>query len=119
MDVDGSNKRVFQRLGWPPADSKHQKVSYNWQAGKCTRHPCLFLHGELPHSNANGMSSKRPHGHGYAGDSGFQGPRRNPNFSRSANFSGASTWGRAQGGGVVVASNKIVRKTDKVCNYWV
>ncbi|MED6150007.1 hypothetical protein PIB30_068034 [Stylosanthes scabra] len=37
MDVDGGNKRVF-----------HQKVCYHWQAGKCNRHPCPFLHSATP-----------------------------------------------------------------------
>ncbi|KAI4351815.1 hypothetical protein L6164_006128 [Bauhinia variegata] len=109
MDFDGGNKRVFQRIGGATADAKYQKVCYHWQAGKCNRHPCPFLHGELPPSNVNGMSSKRPHGQGSSADSGFPGPRRSPNFS------GASTWGRAHGGG----ANRIVRKAEKVCNYWV
>ncbi|KAF7813233.1 Zinc finger CCCH domain-containing protein 48 [Senna tora] len=101
MDLDGGgNKRVFQRLGGTPTDSRSQKVCYHWQAGKCTRHPCHFLHSELPPSNTNGMSSKRSHGS--ADGSGFSGPRR------SANFSGGA-----------VGGNKIVRRNDKVCNYWV
>lgn len=113
MDVDGGNKRVFHRLGGPPADTRNQKVCYHWQAGKCNRHPCPFLHGELP-ANANGMSSKRSHG--FVEGSGFSGPRRTPNFSGAS-----STWGRVHGGGGGggAVGNKIVRRNDKLCNYWV
>ncbi|KAJ7975639.1 Zinc finger CCCH domain-containing protein [Quillaja saponaria] len=101
MDVDGANKRVFQRLGRPSTDTKQQKVCYHWRAGKCNKHPCHFLHRELPPplpSTTNGMSSKRPHG--FADDSGFPGPPR-----RSPNFNSASTWGRARGGGVVAGDS--------------
>ncbi|KAJ7970028.1 Zinc finger CCCH domain-containing protein [Quillaja saponaria] len=111
MDVNGGNKRVFQRLGRPSTDTKRQEVCYHWQAGKCNRHPCPFLHRELPPplpSTTNGMSSKRPHG--FADDSGP--PRRSPNFNS------ASTWGRAHGGGVV-GGNRVFRKAEKLCNYWV
>ncbi|XP_061351568.1 zinc finger CCCH domain-containing protein 48 isoform X2 [Gastrolobium bilobum] len=101
MDVDGGNKRVFHRLGGPSGDTKHQKVCFHWQAGKCNRYPCPFLHSELPPSNANGSSSKRPYGS--ADNSGFSGPRRNPNYSN---------WGHGGGRGVVM-------KADKVCNYWI
>ena len=115
MDVDGGNKRVFHRLGGPSADSRHQKVCYHWQAGKCTRHPCPFLHSELPTPNINGASSKRPHAYGSVDDSGFSGPRRSPNFS------GPSMWGRVSGGGAgaAVGGNRVIRKTEKVCNYWI
>ncbi|KAK4280405.1 hypothetical protein QN277_012033 [Acacia crassicarpa] len=105
MDVDGGNKRVFQRLRGPPPDGRQQKVCFHWQAGRCNRYPCPFLHGEPPPPNANGMSSKRSHGS--SDDSGFSGPRRNPNFS------GSSTWGGVHG------ANKLIRKTEKLCNYWV
>ncbi|XP_028768529.1 zinc finger CCCH domain-containing protein 48 isoform X2 [Neltuma alba] len=105
MDLDGGNKRVFQRLRGPPPDAKQPKVCYHWQAGRCNRYPCPFLHSELPPPTANGTSSKRSHGS--ADDSGFSGPRRNPNFS------GASTWGGVRGG------NKLIRKTEKLCTYWI
>ncbi|OMO85979.1 hypothetical protein CCACVL1_09884 [Corchorus capsularis] len=53
MDFNGGgNRRVFNRLGGPstaPTDSsKNQKVCYHWQAGRCNRNPCHFLHRELP-----------------------------------------------------------------------
>ncbi|XP_052185440.1 zinc finger CCCH domain-containing protein 48-like [Diospyros lotus] len=108
MDFDG-NKSVYQRLGpSTSSDSKYQKVCIHWRAGKCNRYPCPFLHRELPlpqQPPRNGTaSSKRPHG--FAGDQDM--PRRNPNFSNS------SSWGRAYGGG-----GRVVRKTEKVCNYWI
>ncbi|XAR71753.1 hypothetical protein NMG60_11018160 [Bertholletia excelsa] len=107
MDVEG-NKRVFQRLG-PSGDSKHQKVCYHWRAGNCYRFPCPYLHRELPApqpGNNGPASSKRPHG--FADDQ--QMPRRNPNVGNS------SSWGRVYGG---PAGGRNVKKTEKVCNYWV
>ena len=113
MDFDGGNRRVFNRLGGPstaPTDSsKHQKVCYHWRAGKCTRFPCPFLHRELPYPSgptANGSGAPKR----FADDSGFSGPapRRGPNFNNNHN----NNWGR-------MGANKVVRKTEKVCNYWV
>ncbi|XP_022724808.1 zinc finger CCCH domain-containing protein 48-like isoform X2 [Durio zibethinus] len=114
MDLDGGNRRVFNRLGSPSAaptdSSKHQKVCYHWRAGKCTRFPCPFLHSELPHSSgpitANGSGAPKR----FADDSGFSGPapRRGPNFNNNHN----NSWGR-------MGPNKVVRKTEKICNYWV
>ncbi|KAL6961821.1 Zinc finger CCCH domain-containing protein 48 [Sarracenia purpurea var. burkii] len=107
MDLDG-NKRVFQRLGHS-SDNRNQKVCFNWRAGKCDRYPCPYLHRELPQPQParNGTaSSKRPHG--FAEEQ--QTARRNPNFGSS------SSWGRVNGGGV---GGRIVKKTEKVCNYWV
>lgn len=116
--MDGS-KRVFHRLGPSQLDNsnnKQQKVCFHWRAGRCNRFPCPFLHREIqgppPHQQqhvaGNGMSSsssKRPHR--FNDDNrGGGGMRRNPNFN--------NTWGRtAPGGGAVV------KKTEKVCNYWV
>ena len=108
MDVDGGgNKRVFQRLTGPSStDPKNQKVCYHWRAGKCNRFPCHFLHRELhppavQPPNGTAASSKRHHAFAAADD--HSGPRRGPNNN---------TWGRVQG-------NKFIRKTEKVCNYWV
>lgn len=122
MDFDGG-KRVFQRLG-PPAnhdnrnhDNRNQKVCYHWRAGNCTRFPCPFLHRELamPQQQAsNGTAtSKRPHG--FADDHQRSSTRRGgPQFSNS------STWGRGgpQGGGGGI-NNRVVKKTEKLCNFWV
>ncbi|KAA3455854.1 zinc finger CCCH domain-containing protein 48-like [Gossypium australe] len=116
MDLDGGNRRVFNRLGGSsaaaPDSSKNQKVCYHWRAGKCTRFPCPFLHRELPHpsgpaaATANGSGAPKR----FADDSGFSGPalRRGPNFNNNHN----NSWGR-------MGANKVVRKTEKVCNYWV
>ncbi|KAI6696264.1 hypothetical protein NL676_016383 [Syzygium grande] len=115
MDLDG-NKRVFQRLGVPstasdstrqhPQQQQQQKVCYHWRAGKCTRHPCPFLHRELPapvHQSSNGVAPKR-----FAEDSGSQFLRRGTKFT-----GGSNSWGRVHG------SNAVAKKTEKLCSYWV
>ncbi|XP_038999380.1 zinc finger CCCH domain-containing protein 48-like isoform X2 [Hibiscus syriacus] len=117
MDLEGRNRRVFNRLGGPsaappPNATKTQKVCYHWRAGKCSRFPCPFLHRELPYPSgatsaaANGSGAPKP----FADDSGFSSPapRRGPNFNNNHN----NSWGR-------MGDNKVVRKTEKVCNYWV
>ncbi|OMO97943.1 hypothetical protein COLO4_14246 [Corchorus olitorius] len=95
MDFNGGNRRVFNRLGGPstaPTDSsKNQKVCYHWQAGRCNRNPCHFLHRELPlpsAATANGSGAPKR----FADDSGFSGPaaRRGPNYNNNYN----NTWGR-------------------------
>uniref|UniRef100_A0A2P2M7Z3 Uncharacterized protein MANES_06G142500 n=1 Tax=Rhizophora mucronata TaxID=61149 RepID=A0A2P2M7Z3_RHIMU len=113
LDANGGNNRAFQRLGgrsgYDTKQQQQQKVCYHWRAGKCTRHPCPFLHRELPTPSTapatNGGASKR----GLSSDSGFSGP---PSVRRGSNFSHASSWGR-------VAHHGVVRKTEKVCNFWV
>ncbi|KAF4371292.1 hypothetical protein F8388_023452 [Cannabis sativa] len=114
MDVDGGgNKRVFHRLTGPSTDSKNQKVCYHWRAGKCNRFPCPFLHRELhppavhPPNGTAPSSSKRHHAFAASADD-HSGPRRVPHNN---------TWGRVHGGNA--GGNKFVRKTDKVCNYWI
>nr|XP_016469073.1 PREDICTED: zinc finger CCCH domain-containing protein 48-like [Nicotiana tabacum] len=124
MDMDGS-KRIFQRLG-PHSQggdnnsNKQQKVCFHWRAGRCNRFPCPFLHRELPapphqqqqqqHNGMPSSSSKRPHAfssdYDNRGSAGGGGMRRNPNFN--------NTWGRTAAGG-----GAVVRKMEKVCNYWV
>lgn len=113
MDVDTSgregNKRVYQRLG--ASNDRQQKVCFHWRAGKCNRFPCPFLHRELaPPTSSNGTASKRPHG--FADDMGTT--RRTPNFT--PNSQSFSTWGRGNGAG---AGNRVLKKTEKLCNYWV
>ncbi|KAG7986718.1 hypothetical protein I3843_03G096100 [Carya illinoinensis] len=109
MDLDSGNKRVFQRLGGP-VDPKNQKVCFHWRAGNCTRHPCPYLHRELPTPFSNGSSSKRAHG--FVDDSsGFSGLRTRTNYT-------GSTWGRSHGG----ANSRTIRKPErvsKICKYWV
>lgn len=103
---------MYHRLGGPTGDSKNQKVCFHWQAGKCNRHPCAFLHSELPPSNSNGTSSKRPYGPG--DNSGFSGPRRGgPSFNTWGR--GGGRGGRGGGGG----RGAVVVRGDTVCNYWV
>lgn len=115
MDLDGGNKRVYNRLGGPTGDSKNQKVCFHWQAGKCNRHPCAFLHSEVPSSN--GTSSKRPHGS--VDNSSFSGSgRRGPSFNTWGPGRGGGRGGR--GGGVGGGGGRgVVVKADRVCNYWV
>ncbi|KAK6117550.1 hypothetical protein DH2020_048705 [Rehmannia glutinosa] len=119
MDVEGG-RRVFHRLG-PSSSSdngsnnnnKQQKVCFHWRQGKCTRHPCAFLHGELP-TAGNG---KRAH-QGFGEDNhrgGGGGLRRSGNY----NFNNNSTWGRAQAQQPVSSSRTFVKKIEKLCNYWV
>ncbi|KAK6926300.1 Zinc finger, CCCH-type [Dillenia turbinata] len=111
MDVGrDANKRVFNRLGPGPSSfpssssDKHQKVCFHWRAGKCNRNPCPFLHRELPPPPLNG-TSKRSYG-GVSDDVPFPGPRHHTSFNSS------SSWGQPHG------SNKVVRKTEKVCHFW-
>ncbi|GKV05041.1 hypothetical protein SLEP1_g17090 [Rubroshorea leprosula] len=113
MDFDGGHKRVFSRLGGPSgaaaaAADKNQRVCSFWKSGKCNRFPCPFLHRELPASGpatTNGSGGAKR----FADDRGFSGPtsRRDPNFNSHNN-----SWGR-------VGGNKVVRKTEKLCNYFV
>ncbi|XP_050225080.1 zinc finger CCCH domain-containing protein 48 [Mercurialis annua] len=110
MDLDGQggNSRVFQRLGGSQSltDPRQQKVCHHWKAGRCTRIPCPYLHRELPPPPLHNGHTKR----GFSNDSGFSGPSGS---RRSGNFNSASSWGR--GGN----NSKVLRKTDKVCNFWV
>lgn len=135
MDVDSGSKRVFQRLGGPVENSKNyhhsnnnnnssqiQKVCYHWRAGNCNRHPCPYLHRELP-PPPNGSSKRGGGGGGGFSDdyssssSSFSGPRSSrPNYSNS--------WGRAHGGGgggnrTLTRNNKPTEKVSKVCNFWI
>ncbi|KAL2920582.1 Zinc finger CCCH domain-containing protein 48 [Bienertia sinuspersici] len=124
MDIEsnGGNKRVFHRLGNKQPQHhqfQQQKVCFHWQAGRCTRNPCAFLHRELPpppsshhHHQSSSSStstsyngaSKRAHGLGGSGpkNDGFS-SRKNPNFN--------NTWGRVGAGPP--------KKLERVCNYWV
>ncbi|KAF3331860.1 zinc finger CCCH domain-containing protein 17-like protein [Carex littledalei] len=65
MDIEADerrygSKRIYQRLG--PASGqpdRPSKVCFHWQAGRCNRHPCPFLHSELPATQGPSSSSKR------------------------------------------------------------
>ncbi|CAA0396463.1 putative transcription factor C3H family [Arabidopsis thaliana] len=110
LDMNGGNKRVFQRLGGGsnrPTTDSNQKVCFHWRAGRCNRYPCPYLHRELPGPGSGPVaasSNKR-----VADESGFAGPshRRGPGFSGTAN-----NWGRFGG-------NRTVTKTEKLCKFWV
>ncbi|KAE8665509.1 Zinc finger CCCH domain-containing protein 63 [Hibiscus syriacus] len=112
MDSDGGgNRRVYKRPGID--SSKNQKVCFHWRACKCTRFPCPFLHSEPAYpsgsaASATGNGSGTPKR--FADDCGFSGqlPRRSPNFKNKHN----NSCGR-------MGANKVVRKTEKVCNFWV
>lgn len=130
MDVAGS-KRVFQRLGPGAAtasssgsdnnNNKQQKVCFHWRAGKCSRYPCPYLHRELPtpqqSSMGNGAAATSKRAYGFAADDQYVGGgmRRNSNFN--------SSWGRQQHqhqqGGFGNRAGGAVKKTEKLCNYWV
>ncbi|KAM7272914.1 hypothetical protein ACFE04_027578 [Oxalis oulophora] len=69
---------------------QQQKVCYQWRAGRCNRYPCQFIHSDHQF-NGNGVYTD-----------GFSGGRR----------SNTQNWGR-------VGNKAVVRKTDKVCNFWV
>ncbi|KAJ6837947.1 zinc finger CCCH domain-containing protein 17-like [Iris pallida] len=70
------NKRFGSSKGDGP-QPRSNKVCYHWQAGRCTRHPCLFLHAEPDDSSL--PSSKRPH-------------HPNPNPNPNPNASSALVW---------------------------
>ncbi|KAK6117589.1 hypothetical protein DH2020_048668 [Rehmannia glutinosa] len=121
MDVEGG-RRVFHRLG-PSSSSdngsnnnnKQQKVCFHWRQGKCTRHPCAFLHGELP-TVGNGKRAHQGFGEdNHRGGGGGGGLRRSGNY----NFNNNSTWGRAQPQQPVSSSRTFVKNIEKLCNYWV
>ncbi|KAL9674094.1 hypothetical protein QQ045_030364 [Rhodiola kirilowii] len=113
MDLDGG-KRVFHRLGGGRSEGsessdKQQRVCFHWRAGRCSRFPCPFLHGELPEPTAHnngGLASRRPHNFSDDSGGGFSGPRQKTN-----NFNSGSTWGRNN-------NRAVSLKKDKLCNFW-
>ncbi|KAK9094717.1 hypothetical protein Scep_026186 [Stephania cephalantha] len=123
MDVDNGSRRVFNRLGRPSSSSSSSavapsidtppKVCYHWRNGKCNKHPCPYLHSEVPQMNDNGTTAKRSHGfqdgRNASGYQTFTRRKQNPNFSDS-NPQMASKWGRG-----FKAPQKI---QDKCCHYW-
>lgn len=125
MDVENSgNKRVFHRLGTASNRTHHYfqgqqaKVCYHWQAGRCSRNPCHFLHGDPAASSSSSFNgggggattlSKRPHSLGGVADEGFS-MRKSPNFN--------NTWGRG-GGATSNGFRGVVKKSEKLCNYWI
>ncbi|XP_048600154.1 zinc finger CCCH domain-containing protein 48 isoform X4 [Brassica napus] len=107
LDMNGGNKRVFQRLGGASSKDSNQKVCFHWRAGRCNRYPCPFLHRESPPpAPFPGSSSSTNNKRVADDDSGFAGSshRRGPG-------SGNNTWGRFGG-------NRTVTKTEKLCKFW-
>lgn len=118
MDFDGGNKRVYNRLGGPTGgDSKNQKVCFQWQAGKCSRYPCPFLHSELPSFNGNGAPSKRPYGSGE--NSSFSGRRGGASFNTWGRGGGRGRGGGGRGGVGGGGGRGVVVSGDRVCTYWI
>ncbi|XP_077234953.1 transducin/WD40 repeat-like superfamily protein [Tasmannia lanceolata] len=119
MDFEArdGNKRVYNRLGPASVGNRQQKVCFHWQAGRCNRYPCPFLHSELPQGGSNGNAPKRAHQ--FSEERNFQGPtssaftRRNPDPDANPSHK----WGRGRGGGS--GGVRVPRKTpEKVCTYW-
>ncbi|WOL07509.1 zinc finger CCCH domain-containing protein 17 isoform X1 [Canna indica] len=108
------NKRVHQRLEPAHATAAdraaNNKVCYHWRAGRCNRHPCPFLHSELP----------APQQHSSAPDGGAGLAKRSlvwKNPSAAGAASGPpSKWGKGRGGGA--PGRPPGKAPDKVCNYF-
>ncbi|RWW51018.1 hypothetical protein BHE74_00042678, partial [Ensete ventricosum] len=104
MDINPAgqygNNRSCQRAGSSQgAAHSVNKVCFEWQAGRCNRHPCRFLHSELPQPmSTHGATSRRGHHQGLArGNSGAAG----------APISG---WGKDREGR---------KASDKICSYFI
>ncbi|CAL9782216.1 unnamed protein product [Musa acuminata subsp. burmannicoides] len=104
MDIEPAdqcgNKRSFQRAGSSQgAPDRVNKVCFDWQAGRCNRHRCRFLHSELPQPmSADGATSRRGNHQGLVrGNSGAAG----------APISG---WGKGRAGR---------KASDKICSYFI
>ncbi|KAG6531580.1 hypothetical protein ZIOFF_005395 [Zingiber officinale] len=91
------NRRGYQRAGPSQVPDKSNKVCFHWQAGRCSRHPCPFLHSDPPQTVLADGAAKR-------GD--LQG-----HVSRNIASAGAppSKWGKGRAGG---------KAPDKICNYF-
>ncbi|URD87808.1 zinc finger CCCH domain-containing protein [Musa troglodytarum] len=110
MDADGrnGNKRFHQRLA--PPDRANNKVCYHWRAGRCNRHPCPFLHSELPPHQQ--QQSAAPDGGAVAKRNNVW---RNPGTAGAASGP-PSKWGKGRGGGVV--GRPPGRASDRICHYF-
>ncbi|RZS29216.1 hypothetical protein BHM03_00062922 [Ensete ventricosum] len=110
MDADGrnGNKRFHQRLA--PPDRANNKVCYHWRAGRCNRHPCPFLHSELPPHQQ--QQSVAPDGGAVAKRNNVW---RNPGTASAASGP-PSKWGKGRGGGAV--GRPPGRASDRICHYF-
>ncbi|CAL9077348.1 unnamed protein product [Musa acuminata var. zebrina] len=113
MEATGrnGNKRMHQRLGPSQAavpDRANNKVCYHWRAGRCNRHPCPFLHSEIPTPQQQSASP----------DGGVA--KRNLVWKNPSNAGAASgppsKWGKGRGGGAV--GRPPGKAPDRVCNYF-
>ncbi|XP_074592776.1 zinc finger CCCH domain-containing protein 17-like [Curcuma longa] len=91
------NRRTYHRAGPSQVPDRANKVCFNWRAGRCNRHPCPFLHSELPQHMPTDGPAKRGHQQGHVS--------RNP----ASGGAQPSKWGKGRAGG---------RAPDKVCNYF-
>ncbi|WOL10582.1 zinc finger CCCH domain-containing protein 48-like isoform X1 [Canna indica] len=103
MDIESADRygsrKAYQRAG--PSQGvpdRANKVCFHWQAGRCNRHPCPFLHAELPQPmSTDGGAARRGQHQSFIS--------RNP----STGCAPTSKWGKGRVGG---------KAPDKVCNYF-
>ncbi|XP_042470473.1 zinc finger CCCH domain-containing protein 17-like isoform X2 [Zingiber officinale] len=91
------NRRGYQRAGPSQVPDRSNKVCFHWQAGRCSRHPCPFLHSNPPQTVLADGAAKRGHLQGHV--------------PRNIASAGAppSKWGKGRAGG---------KAPDKICNYF-
>ncbi|KAG6483899.1 hypothetical protein ZIOFF_060685 [Zingiber officinale] len=92
------NRRAYQRAGPSQVPDRSNKVCFHWQAGRCSRHPCPFLHSDPPQTVLADGAAKRGHLQGHVS--------RNP---ASAGAPPPSKWGKGRAGG---------KAPGKICNYF-
>ncbi|KAG6521349.1 hypothetical protein ZIOFF_018464 [Zingiber officinale] len=91
------NRRGYQRAGPSQVPDRSNKVCFHWQAGRCSRHPCPFLHSDPQQTVLADGAAKRGHLQGHV--------------SRNIASAGAppAKWGKGRAGG---------KAPDKICNYF-
>ncbi|XP_042388231.1 zinc finger CCCH domain-containing protein 17-like isoform X1 [Zingiber officinale] len=91
------NRRGYQRAGPSQVPDRSNKVCFHWQVGRCSRHPCPFLHSDPQQTVLADGAAKRGHLQGH--------------MSRNIASAGAppSKWGKGRAGG---------KAPDKICNYF-
>jgi CCCH-type zinc finger len=102
-------KRIYQRMG--PASGQNDrvgKVCYHWQAGRCNRHPCPFLHSELSAAQDPSTSFKRGN-HNLV----WRNPRSGANGG-APNGDHQSKWGKGRHGDDTERLNGGVRASQGV-----
>ncbi|KAG0472724.1 hypothetical protein HPP92_014581 [Vanilla planifolia] len=124
MDIEttgrNGNKRIYQRAGPSQAvhDRPNAKVCFHWQAGKCNRFPCPYLHSEPPQHADGGGGAKRVAGGDQRGFHSQGLVWRNPN-SNNGNTGAPARWGKGRGGGTVGSARPQRKAQDKICNYFI